>query len=89
MWPTRLASINEGECSDRFGLAQLHQLRGRVGRGREQSYRVLICEGASEESVKRMQVMASTGDGFAISEEDLKIRGPASFTAQGRVGWRD
>lgn len=67
------------EDADRFGLAQLHQLRGRVGRGQEQSYCVMICEGNSEDSIKRMQVMSSTNDGFVIAEEDLKIRGPGEF----------
>ncbi len=67
------------EDADRFGLAQLHQLRGRVGRGQEQSYCVLICEGSSEDSIKRMQVMSSTNDGFVIAEEDLRIRGPGEF----------
>jgi len=67
------------EDADRFGLAQLHQLRGRVGRGDEQSFCVLICEGNSEDSIKRMQVMASTSDGFTIAEEDLKLRGPGEF----------
>lgn len=67
------------EDADRFGLAQLHQLRGRVGRGNEQSYCVLICEGNSEDSIKRMKVMSSTNDGFTIAEEDLKIRGPGEF----------
>lgn len=67
------------EDADRFGLAQLHQLRGRVGRGDEQSYCVLICEGNSEDSIKRMQIMSSTNDGFVIAEEDLKLRGPGEF----------
>lgn len=67
------------EDADRFGLAQLHQLRGRVGRGDEQSFCVLICEGNSEDSIKRMQVMSATNDGFAIAEEDLKLRGPGEF----------
>ena len=67
------------EDADRFGLAQLHQLRGRVGRGDEQSYCVLICEGNSDDSIKRMQIMSSTNDGFVIAEEDLKLRGPGEF----------
>jgi len=73
------ATVMVIEDADRFGLAQLHQLRGRVGRGSEQSFCVLICEGTSEESIKRMQIMASTNDGFAIAEEDLKLRGPGEF----------
>ncbi|MHB9035122.1 MAG: ATP-dependent DNA helicase RecG [Armatimonadota bacterium] len=67
------------EDADRFGLAQLHQLRGRVGRGDEQSFCVMICEGNSQDSIKRMQVMSSTSDGFTIAEEDLKLRGPGEF----------
>lgn len=67
------------EDADRFGLAQLHQLRGRVGRGEEQSFCVLICEANTEEAIKRMQTMCSTNDGFEIAEEDLKIRGPGEF----------
>jgi len=73
------ATVMVIEDADRFGLAQLHQLRGRVGRGQEQSYCVLICEGTSEDSIKRMQVMSSTTDGFVIAEEDLKLRGPGEF----------
>ncbi len=73
------ATVMVIEDADRFGLAQLHQLRGRVGRGPEQSFCVLICEGTSEESVRRMQIMASTTDGFVIAEEDLKLRGPGEF----------
>lgn len=73
------ATVMVIEDADRFGLAQLHQLRGRVGRGTEQSFCVMICEGTSEESIRRMQVMSSTTDGFAIAEEDLKLRGPGEF----------
>lgn len=61
--------------SERFGLSQLHQLRGRVGRGKHKSYCILINEGNSQVSRQRMNVMKSTNDGFVISEEDLKIRG--------------
>jgi ATP-dependent DNA helicase RecG len=73
------ATVMVIEDADRFGLAQLHQLRGRVGRGKEQSYCVLICEGNSEDSIRRMQIMSSTNDGFVIAEEDLKLRGPGEF----------
>lgn len=73
------ATVMVIEDADRFGLAQLHQLRGRVGRGKEQSYCVLICEGTSEDSIRRMQIMSSTNDGFVIAEEDLKLRGPGEF----------
>lgn len=73
------ATVMVIEDADRFGLAQLHQLRGRVGRGDEQSYCVMICEGNSPDSIKRMTTMASTNDGFVIAEEDLKLRGPGEF----------
>ena len=67
------------ENSERFGLAQLHQLRGRVGRGEYQSYCILKCEGKSENTRKRMKVMVETNDGFIISEKDLELRGSGDF----------
>ena len=67
------------ENAERFGLSQLHQLRGRVGRGNEQSYCVLFNQGISETSKKRMEIMCKSNDGFYISEEDLKLRGPGDF----------
>lgn len=73
------ATVMVIEDADRFGLAQLHQLRGRVGRGDEQSYCVMICEGNSQDSIKRMTTMSATNDGFVIAEEDLKLRGPGEF----------
>ncbi|NLN75152.1 MAG: ATP-dependent DNA helicase RecG [Armatimonadetes bacterium] len=75
----RNATVMVIEDADRFGLAQLHQLRGRVGRGDEQSYCVMICEGNSQDSITRMTTMATTNDGFVIAEEDLKLRGPGEF----------
>ena len=77
------------EDADRFGLAQLHQLRGRVGRGDEQSFCVMICEGTTEDSIARMQTMASTNDGFVIAEEDLKLRGPGEFYGTKQSGMAD
>lgn len=65
--------------SERFGLAQLHQLRGRVGRGKHQSYCILVNESKSKKSKDRMSIMTSTNNGFIIAEEDLKIRGPGDF----------
>ncbi len=73
------ATVMVIEDADRFGLAQLHQLRGRVGRGDEQSYCVMICEGNSQDSIKRMTTMAQTNDGFVIAEKDLELRGPGEF----------
>ena len=67
------------ENCERFGLAQLHQLRGRVGRGSEQSYCILISGSKAETAEKRNNIMVSTTDGFVIAEEDLKLRGPGEI----------
>lgn len=67
------------ENAERFGLAQLHQLRGRVGRGAEQSYCILLHEHPSDVSKKRVEMMCETQDGFLISEKDLELRGPGEF----------
>lgn len=67
------------ENADRFGLSQLHQLRGRVGRGEHKSYCVLVTDSESEEARARMKIMCETGDGFRIAEEDLRLRGPGDF----------
>jgi ATP-dependent DNA helicase RecG len=67
------------ENAERFGLSQLHQLRGRVGRGRHQSYCVLITSSRGETARQRLKTLAGTNDGFAIAEEDLKMRGPGDF----------
>lgn len=71
-----LMLIENAEC---FGLSQLHQLRGRVGRGQHKSYCVLVSDNKGEENKQRLKVMSSTSDGFAIAEEDLKLRGPGDF----------
>lgn len=73
------ANIMVIENAERFGLAQLHQLRGRVGRGEYQSYCILKYQGNSEIIRKRMQVMQDTNDGFIISEKDLELRGSGEF----------
>ncbi len=67
------------ENAERFGLAQLHQLRGRVGRGRHKSTCILISDAQNEEAVRRLRVMCATNDGFRIADEDLKLRGPGDF----------
>ncbi len=68
--------IENAEC---FGLSQLHQLRGRVGRGRHKSYCVLVSDNDGEENKRRLAVMTRTNNGFEIAEEDLKLRGPGDF----------
>ena len=73
------ASIMVVENAERFGLAQLHQLRGRVGRGEYQSYCILKYKGNSETIRQRMKVMCDTNDGFIISEKDLELRGTGDF----------
>lgn len=75
--PTATCMIVEN--AERFGLSQLHQLRGRVGRGTDVSYCVLVSDTAIEESAARMQAMVSHPDGFMIAEEDLKLRGPGEY----------
>ena len=73
------ASLIVIEGADRFGLSQLHQLRGRVGRGKHQSYCGLVTDTRNPDSLQRLRVLASTTDGFKIAEEDLKLRGPGDF----------
>jgi ATP-dependent DNA helicase RecG len=72
--------------ADRFGLAQLHQLRGRVGRGADQSYCVLIADPKSDVGKERMQIMTETIDGFTLSERDLELRGPGDFFGRKQSG---
>ncbi|MBR2886545.1 MAG: ATP-dependent DNA helicase RecG, partial [Clostridia bacterium] len=67
------------ENAERFGLSQLHQLRGRVGRGSSKSYCVLFCSSFSDDIKERMQIMTKSNDGFKISEKDLTLRGPGDF----------
>ena len=80
------AAVMVIENAERFGLSQLHQLRGRVGRGSFESSCILITDNTSEECIKRMKIMSSTTDGFKISEEDLKMRGPGDFFGNAQHG---
>ncbi len=67
------------ENAERFGLSQLHQLRGRIGRGTEKSTCIMISDAQNEETERRLKILASTSDGFKIADEDLKLRGPGDF----------
>ncbi|MCW5943148.1 MAG: ATP-dependent DNA helicase RecG [Fimbriimonadaceae bacterium] len=80
------ATVMVIEDANRFGLAQLHQLRGRVGRGDAQSYCVLIADATTDDARVRMQVMTETTDGFRIAEEDLQLRGPGELAGTKQSG---
>lgn len=74
------------ENAERFGLSQLHQLRGRVGRGKYQSYCILISDKVNQSTKSRLEVMCKTNDGFVIADEDLKMRGPGDFFGERQHG---
>ncbi len=80
------ATIMVIENAERFGLSQLHQLRGRIGRGDKKSYCILVSDSESEVSVNRLMIMKKYSDGFKISDEDLKARGPGDFFGERQHG---
>ena len=83
------ATVMMVENAERFGLAQLHQLRGRVGRGKDQSYCIFISQDDKEETVKRLDILNKTNDGFVIADEDMKLRGPGDFFGIRQSGLMD
>jgi len=83
------SSVMVIEDANRFGLSQLHQLRGRVGRGSAQSYCILISDARNADARERMDVMVETTDGFRIAEADLRIRGPGEMAGTAQSGNRD
>jgi ATP-dependent DNA helicase RecG len=77
------------EDADRFGLSQLHQLRGRVGRGEHQSHCILIADPGTPEGEQRLAAMAASNDGFYLAEEDLRIRGQGTVFGAKQAGMAD
>ena len=80
------ANIIMIENAERFGLSQLHQLRGRVGRGSEKSYCILVSDNTTHDTIKRLETMKRTSNGFEIADEDLKLRGPGDFFGEKQHG---
>lgn len=83
------ATVMMVENAERFGLAQLHQLRGRVGRGKDQSYCIFISQDDKEETARRLDILNKTNDGFVIADEDMKLRGPGDFFGIRQSGMLD
>ena len=73
------ATVMMVEDANRFGLAALHQLRGRVGRGKDQSYCIFVCNTHSKEAMERLNVLKTSNNGFEIAAKDLELRGPGEF----------
>ena len=80
------AALMVVENAERFGLSQLHQLRGRVGRGEHQSYCVLVTTSRGDTARERLRALCATNDGFQIAEEDLRLRGPGDFFGKRQHG---
>lgn len=83
------ATVMMIENAERFGLSQLHQLRGRVGRGEKQAYNILLSDNPSKTTLERLKIMVKTNDGFKISEKDLELRGPGDFFGTAQSGFID
>ena len=83
------ATVMMIENSERFGLAQLHQLRGRVGRGQHQSYCIFMSGSKSKETKERLDILKETNDGFKIASEDLRLRGPGDLFGIRQSGLMD
>ena len=80
------ATVMVIENAEQFGLAQLHQLRGRVGRGAHDSYCILVAAAKTDEAKQRLRALAETTDGFRIAEADLQLRGPGELLGQDQSG---
>ena len=74
------------ENAERYGLSQLHQLRGRVGRGKYASTCILVTEAQNDETLQRLRLFCSTTDGFKVADEDLRLRGPGDFFGERQHG---
>ncbi|MGH7976299.1 MAG: helicase-related protein, partial [Limisphaerales bacterium] len=83
------ATIMLIENAEQFGLAQLHQLRGRIGRGAHESFCILISDAKNLEARERLKILEETGDGFKIAEMDLKLRGPGELLGREQSGLPD